>query len=275
MVEISTRGFPGWRYAGLHSDELRDFVGHCVAMNAADRWTVEMLMEHPFVKRAQRLDRTAVMDELFSTTKPRRPTPEGDAQTFAALAATIRPHEEKPPREVKRVEFVAPPRVVSAKLPNRSAEIAVEQRADHVFVVSVSEIEADEEPEEDAIDDATFSKASRIMSKKIPFVSMQLATKPDQEVKTIYGRLNPVVKKEVTRLKKLPPLFDRDGVISLEAAFRHPNAHVICASVMMVSSVVLFGKEGFLILLAVAFIVHMVMMVGDRLQREDAGEGGE
>jgi hypothetical protein len=94
-------------------------------------------------------------------------------------------------------------------------------------------------------------------------------------VKTIYGRLSPVVEKDVQRFRNLPPLFDRDGVISLEAAFRHPKAQVICASVMMVSSVVLFGKEGFLILLAVAFLVHMVMMVGDRLQKEDVAHKAE
>jgi hypothetical protein len=270
MVEISTRGFPGWRYGSLHSDELRDFVAHCVAMKAADRWSVEMLMAHPLVKRAERLNRAAVMEELLSGVKQRGTTPEGDEQTFAAVAATVRIQDEASTQKGKQVESVA-----SAKLPNRPAEIAVEQRADHVFVVSVSKIQDDDESDQDVLDDATFSKASRIMSKKIPFVSMQYATRPDQEVKTIYGRLSPVVKKDTQRSRKLPPLFDRDGVISLEAAFRHPNAPVICASVMMVSSVVLFGKEGFLILLAVAFLVHMVMMVGDRLQREDAAHKTE
>jgi hypothetical protein len=241
-------------------------------MKPGDRWSVEMLLAHPLVKRAERLDRVAVMEELFGGGKPRRLTPEGDEQTFADVAATIRVKEEEPPQEAKHVKFVTPPQVASAKLPNRSAEIAVEQRAEQVFVVSVSEIGSDEESESEVLDDVTFSKASKIMSKKIPFVSMQFATKPDQEVKTIYRPLSPMVKKEARQLKKLPPLSDRDGVVSLEAAFRHPNAAVICASVMMISSVVLFGKEGFLILLAVAFLVHMAMMAADRLEREDGRE---
>jgi serine/threonine protein kinase len=174
MVEISTRGFPGWPYGSLHSDELRDFVAHCLTMKAADRWNVEMLMAHPLVKRAELLNCAAVMEELPSGARQRGATPEGDEQTFAAVAATVRVQDEAPTQKGKRVEFVA-----SAKLPNKPAEIAVEQRADHAFVVSVSKIQDDEGSDQDVLDNATFSEASRIMSKKIPFVSMQYATKPD------------------------------------------------------------------------------------------------
>lgn len=65
MIEIAVKGFPGYRFRDMHSDEFCDFVSHCVKTDLSQRWTIEQLMQHPFIKRAERLPRAEVMADLL------------------------------------------------------------------------------------------------------------------------------------------------------------------------------------------------------------------
>lgn len=65
MVEIATKGFPGYRFPQMHSPEFTDFVSHCVVFNQKERWSVERLLEHPFIKRSKGYSRDTVMTDLI------------------------------------------------------------------------------------------------------------------------------------------------------------------------------------------------------------------
>lgn len=66
MIEISLNGFPGFRFPSLHSSEFIDFVMCCLEMDENERPTISKLLEHPFIKRAERLDRNLVLDNLVN-----------------------------------------------------------------------------------------------------------------------------------------------------------------------------------------------------------------
>jgi serine/threonine protein kinase len=65
MIEIAVNGFPGYRFPEMHSPEFCDFVSHCVMQNPNERWTITELMEHPFIKKATRLPRTEVLEDML------------------------------------------------------------------------------------------------------------------------------------------------------------------------------------------------------------------
>ena len=69
MIEISLNGFPGFRFPTLHSVEFIDFVMNCLEMDENKRWTISQLLEHPFIKRAERLDRNLVLSDLINFDK--------------------------------------------------------------------------------------------------------------------------------------------------------------------------------------------------------------
>ena len=64
---IATRGFPGMRYKSHFTKDFVDFVNKCSKMNPKERAKVSELLEHPFIKRADSLDRMAVMKPLLDT----------------------------------------------------------------------------------------------------------------------------------------------------------------------------------------------------------------
>jgi serine/threonine protein kinase len=271
MVEISTRGFPGWRYPDLHSPDICDFVEKCLAMRPENRWTVQQLTAHPFVRRAAKLDRQVVLAELYAPTgSPVKPPQSSlEPESFVQLARTMRVARNSPSIE----DAVAPeperPSKVSVRLPNRPEQLEISQRADQVFVVNISKVTIETEQKIE-MDDATFARVSKAMSKRIPFVSMKnaLATQPEQEVATLYTRIRGKLAIKIEPSKKLPPLFDRDGVISIDAAFRDPKAPAICAITLLLFAVVFFGKEGLLLLIALSFLVHMIVVLADKYARD-------
>ena len=67
MVEIATRGFPGFRWPENHSPEFIDFVMRCVEVSPEERWTPDQLLEHPFVAKAKRLNRRLILRDLLFT----------------------------------------------------------------------------------------------------------------------------------------------------------------------------------------------------------------
>ena len=65
MIEITIKGFAGYRFPDMHSPEICDFISHCVETDPNKRWNVDQLLEHPFVKRAERLNRLETLDNLL------------------------------------------------------------------------------------------------------------------------------------------------------------------------------------------------------------------
>lgn len=66
MIEIAMKGFPGYRYPDMHSCEFCDFVAHCLRHNPDDRPDIYALLEHPFIKRAERMNRKFLLDDILS-----------------------------------------------------------------------------------------------------------------------------------------------------------------------------------------------------------------
>ena len=65
MQAIGTCGFPGLRPGVEASSAFDHFINSCMRMNPKERPSIEDLMEHTFVKMAERLDRAAVMKPLL------------------------------------------------------------------------------------------------------------------------------------------------------------------------------------------------------------------
>jgi serine/threonine protein kinase len=65
MVEISARGFPGYRFPAYHSLEFIDFVSRCVRRNPVERASPAELLTHPFIKRSENLVRKEVLADLL------------------------------------------------------------------------------------------------------------------------------------------------------------------------------------------------------------------
>lgn len=291
MVEISQRGFPGYRHPELHSAEFCDFVARCVAMNPNQRWSIDQLFKHPFIKRAERLDRKKVMEELLMFEKPEAPAKEPVEkektvanETFVAANTFVVVDTSEETKKGEDVgdglsTFVAVDTPMDAnagydtvvkavaELPDREEQLEVQQKDDQVFQVSISSLRKQRRKTTNDLDDESFSETSKMMSEKMPFVPMKMATRPEEPVHTLYVDLKSALAHRGH--KKLPPLFDKNGIVNMETAIRHPDATHICASVMMVGSVMLFGKEGFLMLLAVAFLTHLVVTLVEKRKQMD------
>ena len=67
MVSIATLGFPGLTFANKFSNEFNQFLAECTSMNPDERPTARQLLEHPFIKGAEKLDRAEVFKNLLST----------------------------------------------------------------------------------------------------------------------------------------------------------------------------------------------------------------
>jgi hypothetical protein len=150
-----------------------------------------------------------------------------------------------------------------AEIPNTKERLQVLESSNSVYQVSISPLPDIPKP----IDDSTFSKVSKIMSKKIPFVPMVMATRPEAPVESLYttAPMKSVAPRPAIR-RRLPPLFDRDGVISFETALRDGRAPLICASVILLGSVAAAGKEGLFLILAASLLMHMVILFLEKRQ---------
>lgn len=68
MVEIATNGFAGaFPYEDEFSKEFVNFIQNCVIVDTTKRPAVKELLEHPFIKRADALDRMEVLSPLLKT----------------------------------------------------------------------------------------------------------------------------------------------------------------------------------------------------------------
>lgn len=65
LVEISTKGFPGFRRGNKYTQDFVNFVRACTAMDPKNRPTPNDLLKHPFIKRAESLDRRALFMDII------------------------------------------------------------------------------------------------------------------------------------------------------------------------------------------------------------------
>jgi hypothetical protein len=67
MIEISQRGFLGFRNVDYFSEAFADFVFSCMQKDPHQRPTAEELLEHAFIRQIDGLDRTETFGELPDT----------------------------------------------------------------------------------------------------------------------------------------------------------------------------------------------------------------
>jgi serine/threonine protein kinase len=72
MVEITFRGFPGYRNPDLHSHDFCSFVAACVRKEAAERASVAHLLGHPFIRRTRGLSRLEALRPLVPSAPEER-----------------------------------------------------------------------------------------------------------------------------------------------------------------------------------------------------------
>jgi len=65
LVEIATKGFPGFRFPESHSESFKDFVEKCIPMDPNARASIDELLEHPFIKNAPTTSKELVIKPLF------------------------------------------------------------------------------------------------------------------------------------------------------------------------------------------------------------------
>ncbi|KAK8860673.1 hypothetical protein M9Y10_012338 [Tritrichomonas musculus] len=65
MIEITIKGFPGYRFPSMHSPEICDFISHCIETDPNKRWKIEQLLNHPFIKRSENLDKYETLQNII------------------------------------------------------------------------------------------------------------------------------------------------------------------------------------------------------------------
>jgi serine/threonine kinase 3 len=64
LIEISTRGFPGFKKGSKYTKDFVDFVNKCIDKDPKTRAKPEELLQHPFIKRADKLDRSKLFKRI-------------------------------------------------------------------------------------------------------------------------------------------------------------------------------------------------------------------
>lgn len=64
LVEIATKGFPGFRAGNKLSKDFQDFVKQCMKYEPHERATINQLLEHPFIKRSEKYDRDLIFESF-------------------------------------------------------------------------------------------------------------------------------------------------------------------------------------------------------------------
>jgi serine/threonine protein kinase len=239
MIEISERGFPGYRFPAMHSVEFCDFVSHCAIRNPEERWTIDQLIEHPFVKRGERISREEVLADLLIP----------HAARTDALGNEVLSHANVNTFD-RTVEIVRQTTMRQSIL----AEAPEEPERPHVVIEVPQESPA---PEMGTVplDDTTFVQVSRVISTRIPFVEMRCGAAPDADTGAIYRPRVITVGDP-----KKGPIFNEDGVLNLQAALRSKEAPPIFALVLIIFFCFFFGLDGFIGLAAVSLLTNLIVI---------------
>ena len=64
--------------------------------------------------------------------------------------------------------------------------------------------------------------------------------------------------------RRLPPLFDDDGVISFDTAIHHKKTPIYIASILVLLSFIFFGKECFISLLSIGLFLNLVTTFNEK-----------
>lgn len=64
LVEIATKGFPGFRSGNKLSKEFQDFVKQCMRFEPSERATIQQLLQHPFILRTEKYDRDVIFESF-------------------------------------------------------------------------------------------------------------------------------------------------------------------------------------------------------------------
>ena len=64
MIEIVTKGIPGFRKGSKFSQEFIDFVKQCTMLNPSHRPTLMDLLKHPFILRTEKYNREQILKPL-------------------------------------------------------------------------------------------------------------------------------------------------------------------------------------------------------------------
>jgi serine/threonine protein kinase len=272
MVEIATKGFPGYRFPTMHSSEFCDFVANCVNKDPDQRWTVQQLLKHPFIARAERLRREQVLSNLLLP---------GNSPQFSVSKS----EESTDPSAIAKSEAftpsVATPTVnVGVNLPTgRGWEIddfdgtaAKLQQGDYVsdsfsafnnpFVQGgAPSVEVPvANTRRKVIPDQVFVTVARAISTRTPFVPLKSGTIPDVDTSTIY---KPYIPPDVG--PKGRPMFDDEGVLNIHRALRSRKALPEISIVLIICLFLCFGFEGIIGLLCCALCTYFVV---EYLRRE-------
>lgn len=88
LQQITTKGFTGFSRSKRFTREFEDFVMSCMDMDSAHRPSPEELLEHPFIKRIETMERVPVMEKLLTTNMDFKRLMEMDAEDEAGTTAT-------------------------------------------------------------------------------------------------------------------------------------------------------------------------------------------
>ena len=363
LVKIATRGFPGYRFPSMHSSEFMDFVSKCVIMDQNKRWSIDKLLEHPFIKRAERLDRKLVSSELLSqlSHEDKACISESTCLSFNDCASMVEREQEtinsnidsndfnsfeqtpemangtfvsdgfnsfaqtpdaanstfvsdsfnsfaqtpdtanstfvsdsfnsfaqtpetanstfvsngynslKIPSDSDYIHFINPYETESKSFRNnlnsdKYNSLCVHQTDSLKFEVSLSENQDESQQPQNTkneISDKTFSKTAKIISEKIPFTPFNIGANDDASIKTLYT-IDKAAAMNIPISRRLPPLFDDDGVISFDTAIHHKKTPIYIASILVLLSFIFFGKECFISLLSIGLFLNLVTTFNEK-----------
>jgi serine/threonine protein kinase len=268
MVEISTRGFPGYRFPGYHSAEFVDFVANCVRKEPNERATIIELLEHPFIKRAERISREEVLEDLLRPIAMRA----GDGSLTIRRSISIRgglppEHQERLSTFVGTFEAMA----VFVKSINQqysgfnsvvsgnqlsargleNVETAVEQAKNSIILTAGKK----GVPPSSYLTDEEFVQVARAASTKIPFIPCRPTLDGNVKPSTLYRPYaDPILH------PKDGPLFDDEGVLNVQHALRNRKTPQRLGIALIVFVLFFFGIEGLVVLATLALITHLIVV---------------
>ena len=221
MIDIVTRGFPGYRHPELHSDELKDFIDKCVKVNPEQRWTADQLLEHPFLQRVKGMNRRMVLKDLIMEPIPK--------------VAIITEDEER------MRSMSCPSGLMLHDARRQGVPLSQHESRSHEMLNTLSETS-----------DVSFQESEEVpLPQEAPFVPFQLGTQQCYQVEELYSGSTPG-EASVARL----PLFHDNGLINLLGVLTHPTTPNVVAVGLAYFSFYCFGIRGLSIVVLLSLVAR-------------------